>query len=845
MSAVSVSPVSAEPLWRSFARAPLVPVALAATGGLLVERYIGVPWDGGAVAAGAALVGWFSTRRVNGPVALVWLSLAIAAAAALYHCTHRQVFAAHDISHWAQEHPQPIRLRGRLAEEPDRFRPPRFDPLMTVPREAVSTGVLDVTEVETAGGWQPASGRVRLWVAGRWDDGHCGDRVEVVGQLARLEGPLNPGQRDHRAELHDRRIHAELRVRRGVDAIARLDDGWRFSLFGWLAAVRGWGRRVLEASVPDESGLAAALLLGDSTALERDEWERFLRTGVIHVLAISGQHLMVLGAFVWLVLRVGGVRRRQAAVVVAGFLFAYALLTGARPSAVRAAVMGAVVCGGWMLRRPVHPANTFALAWLAVLAWNPTDLFTPGFQLSFLSVFVLIWGVGRWLAPRPLRPAEELIETTRGAGEKIVRATVGAGGKLLATCTILTAVNAPLILAWQNVVSPVAVLLGPPLVVLTSAALVTGFLLLLVAPVSMALAWPVARLTEASLAACEWLVQYGEQLPCGHFYAPGPFFPWLIGFYSGVIAVILLEEPYRRKILLALVVWTIFGLVLALLPRPSDEARVAFLAVGHGGCVVIECPDGRVLLYDAGTTLGPDAVRRIIAPYLWSRGVWRIDEIFLSHADLDHFNGLPELLRRFPVGQVTTTPSFANKDSPGVEAVLAVLDHYRVPRNIVRAGNRLHAGERVTLEVLHPPQYGPAGSENARSMVLLLRHAGHTILLTGDLEGEGQQVVAQQAIAAVDVLLAPHHGAKGANAPGGSSSHPEAGLMAAWARPRLVVSSQQAGSPTEHLHVSYGAVGAKVWDTPTRGAVIVCSRSTGLVAEAFRSGVRFVIAGDR
>lgn len=837
--------MSAEPLWRSFARAPLVPGALAATGGLLAERYIGVPLEAGVVAAVAALVGWFSTRRVSPPVALAWLFLAIAAAAALYHFTHRQVFAPHDISHWAQQQPQPIRLRGCLAEEPDRFQPPRFDPLRTLQPEAVSIGILDVTDVETASGWQPACGRVRLWVAGHWDDGHCGDRVEVVGQLVRLEGPLNPGQRDHRAELHDRRIHAELRVRRGVDALARLDEGWRLSLFGGLAAVRGWGRRVLESSVPGESGLAAALLLGDSTALERGEWDRFLRTGVIHVLAISGQHLMVLGAFVWLVLRVSGVRRRQAAVMVAGFLLAYALLTGARPSAVRAAVMVAVVCGGWMLRRPVHPANTFALAWLAVLASNPTDLFTPGFQLSFLSVFVLIWGVGRWLAPRPLSPVEELIEKTRSTGEKTVRAVVHAAGKLLATCTLLTAVNAPLILTWQNVVSPVAVLLGPPLVVLTSAALVTGFLLLLVAPVSMTLAWPFARLTEASLAACEWLVQHGEQLPFGHFYAPGPSLGWLVGFYAGVIAVILLEEPYRRKILLALVVWTIFGLVLALLPRPFDETRVVFLAVGHGGCVVIECPDGRVLLYDAGTTLGPDAVRRIIAPYLWSRGVWRIDEIFLSHADLDHFNGLPELLRRFPVGQVTTTPSFTNKDSPGVEAVLAALERYRVPRNIVRAGNRLRGGEGVTLEVLHPPQHGPAGSENVRSMVLLLHHAGHTILLTGDLEGEGQQAVVQQAIPPVDVLLAPHHGAKGANAPGGSSSHPEAGLMAAWAKPRLVVSSQRAGTPTDHLHLSYGAVGAKVWDTPTSGAVIVRSRSTELVAEAFYSGTRFIISRDR
>ncbi|MCS6864617.1 MAG: ComEC/Rec2 family competence protein [Gemmataceae bacterium] len=841
MSAVSVFPALTEPLGRSLAHAPLVPVALAATVGLLVDRYCGVPQEGGVLAAVAAFVGWFRTRMTKPAVACAWLLLGIVATAALYHGIYRQRFAPDDISYWAQERPQPIRLRGRLAEEPERFRPPRFDPLLTVSREAISAGVIDVSEVEAAGGWQAARGRVQVWVPGRWDDVHCGDAVEIVGQLVPLEGPLNPGQRDHRAELQDRRIHAEVRVRRGADAIVRLDEKWHASLFGWLATVRGWGRRVLERTLPDESGLAAALLLGDSTALDRDEWEVFLRTGVIHVLAISGQHLVILGAFLWLVLRLGGVRRQYAAAVVAGFLLAYALLTGARPSAVRAAVMVVVASGGLMLRRPVHPANTFACAALVVLLWNPTDLFTPGFQLSFLSVFVLIWGVGPWLAPRPPTPAEQLIEETRSLAAKTVRTIGRAAGQLLATCTLLTAVNTPLVLAWQNVVSPVAVLLGPPLVVLTAAALVTGFVLLMVAPWSAAIAWPFARLTEASLAACTWLVEHGEQLPFSHFYAPAPPWGWLVGFYLGILGVIVFNQPQRRKILIALLVWTIIGLVVAIPPRPSDEARVAFLAIGHGGCVVIECPDGRVLLYDAGTTIGPPAVRRIIAPYLWHRGVWRIDEIFLSHADVDHFNGLPELLRRFPVGRVTTTPSFATKDTPGVEAILTTLEHKRVPRNIVRAGDRLSAGAEVRLDVLHPPQHGPPGSENARSMVLLLHHAHHTILLTGDLEGEGQDLVVQQPIPPVDVFLAPHHGAYSANAPGGHSSQPQAGRMAAWAKPRLVISSQRPGAPTEHLHASYGAVGAKVWDTPHAGAVIIRSHKTGLIAEAYRTGERFVI----
>jgi competence protein ComEC len=290
-------------------------------------------------------------------------------------------------------------------------------------------------------------------------------------------------------------------------------------------------------------------------------------------------------------------------------------------------------------------------------------------------------------------------------------------------------------------------------------------------------------------------------------------------------------------------VWTAFGLLLSFQPRTSDEARVTFLAIGHGTCVVIETPDGRVLLYDNGTTAGPDAVRRVVAPYLWSRGISRIDEVFLSHADLDHFNGLPELIRRFHVAQVTMTPTFADKESPGVERVLAVLEKHGVPRRVVSAGDRFTAGS-VTLDVLHPPAIGPEGNENTRSLVLLMRHEGHTILLTGDLEGEGQRLTTSRSIAPVDVMLAPHHGAKNANAPKGPPEKPEPGVMAAWARPKLVVSSQRVGTSTDHLYASYGGVGATVWDTPATGAATIRSHSSGVIAETFRTGeLRVVTRG--
>src|SRR5262249_6535413 len=108
---------------------------------------------------------------------------------------------------------------------------------------------------------------------------------------------------------------------------------------------------------------------------------------------------------------------------------------------------------------------------------------------------------------------------------------------------------------------------------------------------------------------------------------------------------------------------------------------------------------------------------------LWSRGVRRLDEVIVSHADLDHFNGLPALLERFAVGQVTLTPSFAEKPTGGVRLTLDALERHGVRVRTVQAGGRLTAGD-VELEVLHPPAAGPEGNENARSLVLRVRHGG-------------------------------------------------------------------------------------------------------------------------
>src|SRR5262249_42697872 len=158
---------------------------------------------------------------------------------------------------------------------------------------------------------------------------------------------------DYAAYLRDQRIRAVVLVQKTSQAVTRMEEGWRTSIVGWLAVIRGRGRQVLQEALPqDVSGVATTLLLGDTASMTRDARDRYIRTGVVHVLAISGQHLVVLGGFLWLTLRILGVRRRRGAWLVALFLLGYALLAGGRPPVLRSAVMVCAYCGGMLLRRP-------------------------------------------------------------------------------------------------------------------------------------------------------------------------------------------------------------------------------------------------------------------------------------------------------------------------------------------------------------------------------------------------------------------------------------------------------------------------------------------------------------
>jgi competence protein ComEC len=199
------------------------------------------------------------------------------------------------------------------------------------------------------------------------------------------------------------------------------------------------------------------------------------------------------------------------------------------------------------------------------------------------------------------------------------------------------------------------------------------------------------------------------------------------------------------------------------LPGARTDLSVTFLAVGAGQCAVVEPPSGRVALIDAGSASLGDALFKCIGPFLRHEGYESVDSVFITHANLDHFSAVAELVEGYGVREVLTAHQFRahSKDNVPAEALLSALDRIERPPRTVAPGDRIPLGRDSAIEILWPDPNLPADmlSENDASLVFRLGHGEQSILITGDIQDDAmRQLLKSPGKLRADVLVAPHHG---------------------------------------------------------------------------------------
>jgi competence protein ComEC len=272
--------------------------------------------------------------------------------------------------------------------------------------------------------------------------------------------------------------------------------------------------------------------------------------------------------------------------------------------------------------------------------------------------------------------------------------------------------------------------------------------------------------------------------------------------------------------------WLVFGLTLMPADRAEGSLRCSVLSVGHGLSVLVETPSGRTLVYDVGSRGGGEFSAGALEDALWNRGVSKVDALIVSHSDVDHYNGVLDLLDTVPVARLFCSRHFPDAKQPLTLLMFERAAELGIDPQIVARGDSINLDEYSTIRILQPIATSSYESDNASSIVVEIEYRNRRILLTGDLDEDGLRELLDQPPRNIDVLLAPHHGEPDANPP----------ALAAWGSPEWVIASAPSDEYREELVDHYGA-DTRVIMTSEAGAVTIEVTSEGdLKVKPFVSG---------
>lgn len=800
--------------------APMAPASGAAGAALAVAALVAAAW----------LV---RTRRA--PRAAAAVSLAGFAAAGLAGGQLSRVELQAPLLRWFEAGPSgsAIRIEGRLRHD-------------AVPTDYGASLTVDVTRAAHARRWRSVQGTVRIGVGGslvpeRIGEWRAGRTVRMPVRLRRPARYANAGMPDQAHRLRTRGIHLLGSVKSAllVEVVAR--GSMREE---WGGRMRAAVRRSVDATVGAHDARSAAIvtavLIGDRAGLDPETTDRLQRGGTYHVIAISGGNIAILTAALLFLLRVTGLARRPAAVLVILGLLAYAQVVADEASVTRAVFAAVIFLAALAADHRIDPLNTLALAAGCLVAVEPLALLDPGFQLTFGATAGLLLGVARLMrwgdraAPLPAA----------------VRRLVTAPAGLLAATICAELALFPIGALHFSRVTVAGLLLNFAAIPLMTVTQIAGMVAVGLAPLHLASAATVGWLAHIAAAGIvestrlvDWWPWLDWRLP-----APGPVV--MGSYYLGWVLWLASVRRGWRRTGAALAAAGAAAILAAPLPAwlggrdgacalpdrgpggDPPQLHVHFLDVGQGDATLVKFPDGRSLLVDAGGRPGGgfDIGARVVVPALWALGVRSLDYLAITHADPDHIGGAAAVvgdLRPRELWEGIPVPS----SQPLADLRAVALDKGAAWRT-VRAGDAVSMGG-VLVRVTHPPaaDWERHRVRNDDSLVLELRYGRVSVVLPGDIGAEVERgVAASIGPAALRVVKAPHHG---------SRSSSSAAFVAALQPSLAVVSAGREnsfGHPHPEVVERYETSGAVVLRTGRAGAVTVCTDGHGLAATTVDGG---------
>ncbi len=570
-----------------------------------------------------------------------------------------------------------------------------------------------------------------------FDESKPGNQLYIKGTYTAFARAGNPGEFDERIYYSGYGIDGKL----FADSVTVTDsrcDWFRCILDSFRQQA---AERLFALMREDDAGMLCAMLLGEKAYLPEEEKEMYQRTGIGHMLVISGLHISLLAAGLFYFLRSYVMPMKGAVVVTAAFLFLYGQFTGFQVAAVRAILMTSCSLFARYTGRSYDPLSALSLSGILTILWEPAQLFQCGFILSYTAIGGILL-----FAP--------VLEKSRKKG--------GIWQSFLFSASVFV-VTMPVMLWFYYEICPYSVLAN---------VLVLPFLSLLVgvgaAGCMLSFLWPSGG--AFLLASVHYIFEFYEavcrvvlSLPMSRVVTGRPPVWCLIIYYAVLVSAVCLYLKWEECL------WIYAGAALlflsCLLFRPQIRFMYAQLDVGQGDCACLFYGN-KTILIDGGSSSESDVGKYKIQKFLSYYGRDRVDLIFVSHSDDDHTNGVVELVENqkkwgISVGGVVLPD--INKKEDGYEALVSLFSRFQTPVYRMKKGDRFCEGELKIL-CLHPfPEY-EWKSANDYSLTLDIAYRNIRILSAGDLEEDGEQA-AGPVKGPYDLLKVGHHGSKTSSSP--------------------------------------------------------------------------------
>lgn len=482
-----------------------------------------------------------------------------------------------------------------------------------------------------------------------------------------------------------------------------------------------------------ENATFKAMVLGDSSEFAGDIKDLYQKGGILHIICISGSHIEIIGMFLFLLLRKGGLEFKLSCISCIGVVICYGIMTGFGVSAYRAVIMFTIAMIARILGRTYDIVSSLSLAAILILMDNPYFIINLGFLLSFGAVL----GIGV-VAP--------IINQAFDIKSKIVTDFL--------TSVSVSIVTLP-ILVYSYYEFPIySIFLNLIVIPVSSIVLVSGILGCICAEISIALGGFMIGIGSYILKLYEVLCRFSLDLPYSSFVIGKPHIMQIVIYYLILIIMLYGIKKWNQKYLSALFLVMIVIITFQL----PQGFWMTFLDVGQGEGIVIHTKDNTTYMIDGGSSSVNEVGKYRILPFLKAKGIRKLDYSILTHPDGDHTSGVIELIESGYTIDNLVLPEIGIEDEAykeleqlAAEAGINVL--------YLHKGNILKDGELI-MECLHPYKEYVFKSQNDYSIVLSLQYEGLNMLLTGDLEAKGEKEVEKLLKEDYDILKVAHHGSK-------------------------------------------------------------------------------------